>query len=58
MYKQYVGCEKYNMCQARKNLEFMLDKGIFYLYNDLACIQLHVFTVLKKHLKNNTGGEK
>ena len=53
-----VECMRFNTCQVSKNLEFMLDKGIFYLYNDLACIQLHVFTVLKKHLKNNTGGEK
>ena len=29
----------------------MLDKGIFYNYNDLACIQARNF-------KNNTGGEK
>ena len=38
-------------CQGAKNLEFMLDKGIFCLYNDLACTKVRTFKI-------TTGGEK
>jgi len=41
-----------------KNLDFMLDKGFFCLYNDLACIQLRTFVMHKMHIKITTGGEK
>ena len=49
--KQHVECMENNTCQERKNLEFMLDKGISYLYNDLACTKVHTFKI-------TTGGEK
>ena len=49
--KQYVACMKNSTCQVSKNLEFMLDKGISYLYNDLACKKVSTFKI-------TTGGEK
>ena len=49
--KQDVECTEINTCQVSKNLEFMLDKGISYLYNDLACTKVHTFKI-------TTGGEK
>ena len=49
--KRDVACMKISTCQVAKNLEFMLDKGISYLYNDLACTKVCTFKI-------TTGGEK
>ena len=48
---QYLACMEKCTCQVPKNLEFMLDKGISYLYNDLACKKTRTFKI-------TTGGEK
>ena len=49
--RQDVECMENSTCQVAKNLEFMLDKGFAYLYNDLACTKVRTFKI-------TTGGEK